>query len=333
MMSGGRTAVIGAGVTGLVCARRLASAGRAVIVFEKSRGIGGRMATRRRDGLRFDHGAPWFRATDPAAVELLAAAREAGAAEPWPDAPAGIDEETGEAFVGVPGMTDLARPLAKGLVIRFGMEVEGLTRSHDGWQVGPGKDGPFERIVLAVPAPQAARLCAGIAGGVGRNIEDALRGVGFAPCYTLMLALDGRPDWPDAARGVSDDLALLLRNSVKPGRAGDPECWVVHASEAWSRANLEMERPNAAAALYALLEERMGPMPPVLAAIGHRWRYFQVTTPLGRTHLVEADGTLLIGGDWTTGRTLNDAARSGASMANAILSHATALSLRDHPGR
>ena len=50
-------AVVGAGLAGLVCARRLQQAGLAVTVLEKSRGLGGRMATRRIDGSPLDHGA------------------------------------------------------------------------------------------------------------------------------------------------------------------------------------------------------------------------------------------------------------------------------------
>jgi predicted NAD/FAD-dependent oxidoreductase len=51
-------AVIGAGISGLICARTLAQHGWLVTVFEKGRGVGGRMAVRRTEaGLAFDHGA------------------------------------------------------------------------------------------------------------------------------------------------------------------------------------------------------------------------------------------------------------------------------------
>jgi predicted NAD/FAD-dependent oxidoreductase len=63
----------------------------------------------------------------------------------------------------------------------------------------------------------------------------------------------------------------------------------------------------------------MGETPPIRAAFGHRWRYSQVARPLGRDHLSSDDGTLLVGGDWTLGRTLDDAARSGDAMASAVL--------------
>jgi len=57
--------IIGAGIAGLACARPLADAGLHVIIIDKGRGIGGRVATRRADDLRFDHGAPYARAQGP----------------------------------------------------------------------------------------------------------------------------------------------------------------------------------------------------------------------------------------------------------------------------
>ena len=59
-----RVAVIGAGLAGLICAERLIRQGWPVTVFDKGRGPGGRMATRRADDLRFDHGAQYFTARD-----------------------------------------------------------------------------------------------------------------------------------------------------------------------------------------------------------------------------------------------------------------------------
>ena len=71
-------------MAGLTCASRLIAAGFSVRVFEKSRGIGGRIATRRTaDGLQFDHGAQYFTATTPAFQDFTSEARRAGNLEGW----------------------------------------------------------------------------------------------------------------------------------------------------------------------------------------------------------------------------------------------------------
>ena len=76
-----RVAIIGAGIAGATCAQILQAAGHAVHVVDKSRGAGGRMATKRLQWTdaqgatrqaRFDHGAPGFAAEDPASANLLA---------------------------------------------------------------------------------------------------------------------------------------------------------------------------------------------------------------------------------------------------------------------
>jgi predicted NAD/FAD-dependent oxidoreductase len=63
--------IVGAGISGCVCANRLAMAGHAVTLIEKGRGVGGRMSTRRMNGARIDHGAQFFTARDPRMKELV----------------------------------------------------------------------------------------------------------------------------------------------------------------------------------------------------------------------------------------------------------------------
>jgi len=78
------TAVIGAGFAGVSCALALQSAGESVRLFDKGRGPGGRSSTRRTDHGRFDHGAPFFAASDPRFLEVVDVWRGHGVAAPWP---------------------------------------------------------------------------------------------------------------------------------------------------------------------------------------------------------------------------------------------------------
>ena len=71
-----RIAVIGAGLSGLAAARRVIAQGHDAVVFEKSRGLGGRLATRRTDdGMPLDHGAPALEAPDGTLLPLGALTR------------------------------------------------------------------------------------------------------------------------------------------------------------------------------------------------------------------------------------------------------------------
>lgn len=78
-----RIAVIGAGLAGAVAADRLARAGAAVTVIEKSRGPGGRAATRYRDGWHFDHGMQYFTARTEPFRRAVASWQDAGVVATW----------------------------------------------------------------------------------------------------------------------------------------------------------------------------------------------------------------------------------------------------------
>lgn len=308
-----RIAVIGAGIAGLACAARLAGAGASPVVFEKSRGLGGRLATRRiENGIAFDHGAQYATQRSPEFGAFLVEAKQLSHAAAWPSGPEG-------GFVGIPGMSALARPLAEGLEIRQPLEITGITRRESAWQLtaATGPAGAFDIVVTTAPAPQSARLLGAAAG--------AISGAEMAPCWALLLAfplgaapaLEPQPDYQTWRGGA---LSWAARDRSKPGRGTAMETWTVHASPDWSVDNLELPREEAARRLVALFAETLGvdlPAPAYLQA--HRWRYARVTTPLGHPFALADPQGLYAAGDWCIGARVEDAFLSGQSAAEAIL--------------
>lgn len=294
----GPVAIIGAGLAGLTAARALRSAGVRVTVYEKSRGIGGRLATRRtRDGLDFDHGAPGVAAEPPAFAAFLREAVDAGDAAPWAGG-----------IAGAPGMSALTRSLAAGLDIRFGAQVEAVTPTVDGWSV----DGEaYPAVICTAPAPQTARICGAIPA-----IARAAAAARMTPCWTLMAAWDASAGAPD---GLPAPLASVTRSSGKPGRAPTPERWVAHASLEWSLANLEREKQDVAPALLEALSLALGLDPAAATyAAAHRWRFARVAQAVGMPCV--AVGDIVAAGDWLLGPDAGDAHASGLAAAAAILS-------------
>ncbi|MEO0820580.1 MAG: FAD-dependent oxidoreductase [Pseudomonadota bacterium] len=321
-MADGTVAVIGAGAAGLACAAALAEAGRPVAIFEKSGGLGGRMATRRSEASSFDHGAPGFTAADPAFAALTARAVAAGQAAPWPGGAAHLLARTeGPAYLGLPGASGFARALAAALpdtAIHRRATVTAIARQGGAWVLAhdaPDAPGPFSTLLLAIPAPQAASL---LAGGPARFAP--LDRVEMAPRITAMLALDTPlPPGAEAAAGGHPVIEKALRQSAFPHRAGPAENWVIHAAEAWSRANIEREKPDLAAALIAAFAEAAGPLPPERYRAGHRWRYALTARPAGQPCLWDPALRLGLCGDWCLGDTVEHAVLSGRALAAGAL--------------
>ncbi|NCA72190.1 MAG: FAD-binding protein [Sphingobacteriia bacterium] len=311
MVKAERIAVIGAGMAGLACARRLADAGCMPIVFDKGRGIGGRLATRRaRDGRQFDHGAQYITATAPRFTALLNEAETAGAAALWTD---GSDRPH---VVGTPGMTGLAKYLARGIEIRQGVEVTALRESNLGWTVTL-TDGAevFNRVVVTVPAPQLSSLL-GPEHPMSRDVVD----VRLDPCLTLMAAFDPDAPRPFVTRADPDTpLAWIAQDSSKPGRPA-PACWVAQASPVWSAEHLELDHEALVALMVPMLCEQLGTEARnVRYAAVHRWRYARVAVPLGRPFARDGSCTLYAGGDWCLGARVEAAWISGDAIAQDIL--------------
>lgn len=301
-------AVIGAGIAGLAAARALAAAGRPVVVFEKSAGVGGRCATRRSEVGPFDHGAQFLRQVGAEATPWLDSLQADRSVAAWT-----VDGRA--AWVGVPDMNTMARSLAANLDIRLGVRISGLQRAPGGWRLQSGNASSpetFASVVCAVPAPQAADLLPTDFPQLAP--VHALR---YAPCWTLML------DAASAAHpsgSITDDpvLAWAARDADKPGRAASTR-WVLQARGDWSRQHLEATEPEAAAMLLHAFTRRCGRDlgPGFLRA--HRWRHALVENPLEVGALWDPALAIAVCGDAFQGARLEAAYRSGLQAADRVL--------------
>ena len=304
-----RVAIIGAGMAGLACARRLADAGLAPVVFDKGRGIGGRLATRRAGDMRFDHGAQYVTARDPGFAAVMRDLQAHGAAAVWQD------ESGARHIVGVPGMSAIGHALATGLDVRQLAKVTSIDADGQGWSVQVGDDAHgFDVVVITAPAPQIAGLL-----GDDHRVVANISAVGFAPCLTLMAAIDAQPAFVTRSE-ASDHLAWIAQDSSKPGRPqGAATLWVAQASPEFSTQYLEEDTASITARMLPLLCDRLGvAADKVVHAKAHRWRYARVTVALGQPFL-RFGRTLYAGGDWCIGPRVEAAWVSGDAIAKDIL--------------
>jgi predicted NAD/FAD-dependent oxidoreductase len=329
-------AIVGAGLAGLICARQLQEQGNHVTVYEKKDEISGRMNTHQTELGGFDCGAQYFTARTPEFRKAIAAWRKAKLVAPWngklvrlengqivaPD----DDANDTQRYVAMPGMNALACDLAQTLDVRVGQWVKSIEQHNDQWLLKIEADtvpieasaGPFDAVILAIPAAQAYPLLF-VAPKLAAEAERAR----YVPCWSLMMAFqDPLAVNYDGAWIKSSRLSWIARDTSKQERRAG-EHWVAHAGGEWSIEHFDDDDERIKEKLLKAFHDATGThVQPVYATV-HRWRYAQATVTISGDCLW--DNSLRIGacGDWFeagldgSGRVEN-AYLSGVAMAEAL---------------
>lgn len=319
-------AVIGAGISGLMCARTLADHGLPVAVLEKSRGVSGRMATRRTDdGLTFDHGAQYFTVRDQRFRRYVDSWIQDGSVQPWPGRIVSLREgqiqqekSSTDRYVGCPGMNAIGKHLARGLDIRTQVQVASLRSDNGIWHLFDAADtevAQADLVLVAAPAPQAAVLLEAVG-----DLAERAASVPVAACWALMAGFGSSlPIGYDGAFVQDSPLSWIARNHSKPGRDEDSETWVLHASPEWSAAHLERSPDHVRSMLLDGFRRATGvTVEPEIARV-HLWRYALPTQPLEQRCLFDAHRMIGACGDWCGGPRVEGAFLSGAALAGRVL--------------
>jgi renalase len=308
--------VVGAGLSGVACARELAAAGVAVRLVDRGRRPGGRMASRRLDGRPVDLGASYLTVTegDPTGFGAVVADWERrGLATPWTDTfvslEAGREPVTKQGPVrwGAPGgLRSLVEDLAAGLDVELGTDLEALPDAAQA---------PV--VVLAMPDAQARRLLPDDAAhaGVRRRLDRE-----FEPVLALSARWPARTwDLDGAFVNGHDVLAWVADDGSRRGD-GAPVL-VAHSTPGFARPHLA-EPQAAAPAMTAALHDLLGLDAPVETHL-HRWSLARPTGERAEPFLLERAGDRLLGacGDgWGPTPKVETAWASGHALGRALVS-------------
>ncbi|HVE90358.1 MAG TPA: FAD-dependent oxidoreductase [Burkholderiaceae bacterium] len=320
-----RIAIVGAGISGLACARALVDRGARVTVFEQGRRPGGRAATLRTEFGNFDHGAHYFTVHNHTFERAVAQWLQAGVATRWPGRIIAIEgavteDKTASAirYTGAAGMISIAKHLSEGLDVRLDTRIGAVLQTGLRWVLldeterAPSPGG-FDALVLAMPSGQAAQLA-----GVPPALVQHLRMVEWRPSWAAVLALQAASGFDFAGAFVNDHPALSWV-AREDGESGS-ERWVLHASADWTVRHLNMPSDDVASLLAQALAERFnfGFRPAYVSA--HLWLYATPVRPLLERYLWDAKLRIGAIGDWCQGPRLEGAFLSGDSLGAAITS-------------
>jgi hypothetical protein len=301
-----------------------------VTIFEKSRGVGGRMATRHTEAFgSFDHGAPCFSACDERFRRYLRAWEAQGLVGRWPTAPqqsvrlaAGQTKPVDnwqDSFVAMPQMNSICKHLSSGLAIQKQVRVQRVRTEGPEFKLADenGSDlGTFDFVICTAPAEQTAELLAPFP-EIARSANEVRMKLNWVAMVSLAQPLV--VTW-QLAEIEESWLELAVRNQTKPGRKVAGEQLVLHAGSDWTSAHWDSSPEEVGSAMFAEFARVLGrELPTADQLIAHRWKYATTIQPSEQRCLSACEDRVLACGDWTGGVGVEGAFLSGAAAAGRVL--------------
>ncbi|WP_440769336.1 NAD(P)/FAD-dependent oxidoreductase [Natronorubrum sp. DTA28] len=341
--------IVGAGAAAAAAAYALEDelSDSEITVLEKSRGLCGRAATRRRDDVIYDYGANYVKSDDERVVELLTETLDTDGLVDVTD-PVWTFDGAGEVSEGrdadehkwtyETGLTQLAKRLFSRTDATVHRETRVETLRQDGeddgsdvWRledVDGKRWGPFDAILLNPPAPQTAELLRTAAWDdeIRDELADAIDGVSYRTIWTGVFHYPFELERPYYALVNTDkehEIGWISREECKSGHVPEGESLlIVQASPEWSADRYDEEPAanlEALAELTAAVVEDERLLEPDWT--DHQgWRYALPEDGVDRDPLRRAEESgLYCLGDWVAGEgRLHAALRSGLEVGERV---------------
>lgn len=309
------TLIVGAGLAGLLVARQLTRAGRSVQVLEKSRGYGGRLATKRVGAAAFDTGAQFITARDPRFIALNTAWREAGCLMPWPEGPE-------HRLVGRPTMNTLGRTLAEGLDVVREAKVLAARPDADGWTLEIEQQPPrrARNLVLTAPAPQALAIIQAGGAELPPALAAELGRLHYHPCLALLLTLVGPSAVPPEGLAFEGDGPVRwIADNTRKGVAPDvPAAVTVHLGRSFSATHYAATETTLLPLVLPVVSDLLGS--PIVHTALHRWKFSEPAVCHHEPCVWRPELRLGFAGDAFGGPKVEGAALSALALAERMLS-------------
>ncbi len=322
-----KIAIIGAGLSGLSLAKRLVDNHFDVKIFEKSRGCGGRMSSKRTDVGYFDHGAQYFSAQSEMFQKFIKPYVDDGTLIHWKPKFGHMDkagafttkEMNYPIYIPKGRMTHWAKAMAEEFEIEYGVEIAHCSKNARGsclFDQNRNNLGDYDLVVSTAPAPQTEKIL---------NIElpNVVQMVG---CYALMLRCNNSISIPfDIIRFEDDMLDIMsLQSARRDGDIKDQAMNIlVQTTNMWAEQHLEEDQSDIAKRMTAHFAEKLSiPIDKLEIIRLHRWLYASTPTPLaGLDYIFEPNAAMAACGDWCVGSKVEAAFLSAAALGEEIIRH------------
>lgn len=320
--------IVGAGMAGLLAANELRDNGWRVVVLDKGRGVGGRMATRRVGDGNFDHGTQFFTVRGDRFGELVESLMSAGVVEEWTrgftDASGERSEDGHPRYRGAEGMTSIPKYLARDLDVRTGERVVRINLRDDVWEVVAESGMRVEgaSLILTAPVPQSLALASSGDFGLPDEVRRELEKVAYDPCLALMALLDGPAVVSEPGGMQIKDEPLDWIGDNRQKGISEANGITIHAGPGWSRDHYDEPEEEISRQLLDLAGQQLGTSleGKVLDTSLARWRYSWVTNAHQDSYLAaNEEPPLLFAGDAFGQPKVEGASLSGLAAADRLL--------------
>ena len=301
-----RIAVIGAGLAGTTIASKM-NEKFDVKVFEKSRGVGGRMSTRQETSFIFDHGAQFFKIKTTDFKNFLSELFSQQIIKPWNFRLAYFDgqnlskikfiKDEDKFYVGVPNMDSIIKHLSKNCNVILNTKIERIKKQNDKWNLydqNKKSYGSYDWVVLSLPAEQSLEL-------ITEKISfyPLIEKIKMKGCFSLMVGMS-KPlnlDY-DAALIENEDIAWFAVNNSKPSRINN-YCLLINSSYEYASKNINTSKDKVLKHLlnisskfinYDLLKSNTIKI--------HEWRYVEAKRSPKEDYFIDHKEKVAVCGDW-----------------------------------
>lgn len=315
-----RIAIIGAGVAGACLASRL-KLKHSVEVFEKSRGPGGRMSTRRTDDWKVDHGAQFFTIRDKRFADFAEPLIHKGVIRHWRPRLAvfknenwTLDEWADEHYVAAPSMNSLSKHLLEGIEVNYGTQIDFISGHQEHWELNTkeGDYGFFDLVISTIPGPQVIKILPNEC-----SFKKEISKVQMEPCLAFFVKLKEDIDlgW-DAAIVKDHAVSWMAMNHSKPGRSQLVPSFVMHLESSFSATNFDRDMQSWCIETMASLC-KVHPSQ-IYELHSHRWRYAKTSVAADQFSYFDQHLGLAVAGDWCPGERVEGAIISALDLLNKI---------------
>lgn len=314
-------------MAGLLAANALRAAGKSVVVVEKARGVGGRLATWRLGPGRGDYGAQFFTVREPQFQKYVDEWLTAGLVFEWSRGWAAEGES--EADDGFPryavtgGMTAVAKHLAQNLTLHKQAKLAKIRVVGDSWEAVAENGHAYRArgLLLTPPVPQSLALLS--AGEVPLTAEDraALGKIAYAPCLSGLFWIDGEMALPKPGAWQRPEAPVsFLADNQRKGISPEATVITAHSNPMMSQVWYEAPKGELVGLFMRELRPYLSKNSTVKEYHIHRWRYaLPIVLHPQRTLLADGLPPLAFAGDAFNGPRVEGAALSGLAAAQALL--------------